>query len=267
MRIVYNYNSGKSKPSSARMHKAKSSINRMFRHYKPEKGEYRELVVEDAVAKKMKEIFCDFNNNDPKKGSGKDLYDYGLELVKQMSESVSYSSKDITSFVLSLEEFQESQAQGRSRVRMGLFLSALINNCKDKEFTIFTGQLSKKNYYIGYKNTKNILVEGDAGEYSGHKMGSGTLIIKGNSIFYVGGEMKGGNIVVKGNAGDYVGYRTEGGTITIEGNTGHQIGYEMRGGTIHLNGDYGLGTFGHDMKGGNIYHKGKLIVENGKVLI
>jgi len=38
----------------------------------------------------------------------------------------------------------------------------------------------------------------------------------------------------------------------------------MKDGKIHLNGDYkSLGDF---ILGGNIYHKGKLIVENGKRL-
>jgi len=40
------------------------------------------------------------------------------------------------------------------------------------------------------------------------------------------------------------------------------VGSEMKGGEIHLNGDYeGLSN---SISGGNIYHKDKLIVENGR---
>jgi len=39
----------------------------------------------------------------------------------------------------------------------------------------------------------------------------------------------------------------------------------MEGGKIHLNGDYE--SLDDYISGGNIYHKGKLIVENGMKLI
>jgi formylmethanofuran dehydrogenase subunit C len=51
------------------------------------------------------------------------------------------------------------------------------------------------------------------------------------------------------------------GDIVVEGNAGLNIGEAMTGGNIHLNGDYQLSD---RINGGNIYHKGKPIVLNGR---
>jgi len=109
----------------------------------------------------------------------------------------------------------------------GWYLSALINSSKDKDFKIFTNYLSKNIDFIGYENAKNIDVNGNVG-------------------WGVGNKMKRGEITVNGNAGRWV-------------------GWGMKRGKIHLNGDYeGLSDY---IPGGNIYHKGKLIVKGGRKLI
>jgi len=166
----------------------------------------------------------------------------------------------------------------------GCYLSALINGSKDKDFNIITNYLTKTIDYIGYKNTKNIDVNGSVGRWVGFRMEGGKITINGNTGWYVGDRMKDGKITVNGNAGVWVGFFMENGKITINGNAGDRVGYEMKdgkitikgnagdwigwymeGGKIHLNGDYE--SLSNYINGGNIYHKGKLIVENGRKLI
>ena len=52
--------------------------------------------------------------------------------------------------------------------------------------------------------------------------------------------------------------------ITIKGNAGKDVGHAMKGGAINLDGNYEEISWA--IKGGNIYHKGKLIVKDGKRL-
>jgi len=109
----------------------------------------------------------------------------------------------------------------------GFYLSALINKSKEQDFKIITNHLTKTISWIGYENVKNI--------------------------------------DVNGNVGYGVGWYMEEGKITVNGNAGNLVGNGMKGGEIHLNGDYE--SLSRNIFGGNIYHKGKLIVRNGRRLI
>lgn len=94
--------------------------------------------------------------------------------------------------------------------------------------------------YIGYKNRKNIRVNGDVG-------------------YHVGWSMESGSIIIDGDTGDETGIDMVGGSITINGNAGNAVGHWMKDGEIHLEGDYK--SISDGIKGGKIYHKGKLIRE------
>ena len=144
----------------------------------------------------------------------------------------------------------------------GCYLSALINGSKEQDFKIFTNYLIKTIDCIGYKNRKNIDVNGNAGRLVGGRMYDGKITVNGNAGSWVGWSMEGGKITINGNVGWGVGDGMKGGKITVNGNTGERAGIGMKRGEIHLNGDYeGLANYIH---GGNIYHKDKLIVENGR---
>ena len=189
-------------------------------------------------------------------------------------------SDNIIEFSLLLGEHENKQY---FEFFTGCYLSALINSSKDKDFKIITNYLSRTIDNIGYENAKNIDVNGNAGWWVGERMKNGKITIKGNAGDWVGWNMKNGKITIKGNAGDGVGDRMKNGKITVNGNAGWGVGLRMEDGEItingntewgvgvsmidgeiHLNGDYeSLGDYIH---GGNIYHKGKLIVENGRNL-
>ena len=180
-----------------------------------------------------------------------------LSLIK----SIRCSSKDITAFSLALTEFQERE---NFKEKAGIFLSALINNCSETEFTAITEHLSKLINYLGYMNTKNITVQGDVGDIVGCYMEKGLVTIHGNAEEFVGDGMKGGSITIKGDAGDNVGFGMKGGSITIKGNMGDDAGPYM-GDIAALESKYQ--SLGLAIEGGNIFHKSRQIVKNGKRLI
>jgi len=201
--------------------------------------------------------------------------------IAKSSAPIEIQSKEITEFSLLLGEHENNEY---FEDFTGLYLNALINKSNDKDFKIITNYLSKNIDYIGYKNRKNIDVNGNAGDWIGNgmkrgeitvngnvgyrvglNMEDGKITINGNAGYWVGGDMKNGEITINGNAEGEVGLGMKSGKITINGNAGDYVGYGMKGGEIHLNGDYeSLSDYIH---GGNIYHKGKLIVKGGRRLI
>jgi glutamate synthase domain-containing protein 3 len=135
-----------------------------------------------------------------------------------------------------LTEFQDEQD---FIWRAGLLLSALINNCEESSFVIHTDLLTQPLDYIGYGNTKNIIVQGDANHC-------------------VGRHMKNGTITVRGNAGSFVGEGMAGGVIIVEGNTGSRAGSSMTGGEIHTFGSH-IPVISSCFISGKIFHNEDLI--------
>ena len=214
--------------------------NDWFRNYVPEsEKKIRNLTIkEDETLKQLKETFRKFKPPWPSED-----WHGGYASVVPLIRNIKYSPKDITNFSLSLTEFQDEEVFS---TKAGFFLIALINESKENNFTIITEHLKHRIDRLGYHNTKNIIVQGDAGDWVGARMTRGTIIVKGNT-------------------GGVAGYRMEAGTITIKGNTGNLLGDEMNGGTIFLEGEYV--SISNYVKGGNIYHKGKPIAKDGRVLV
>jgi len=200
--------------------------------------------------------------------------------IAKSSAPSEISSNNITEFSLLLGE-HENKTYFRDFT--GCYLSALINGSDDKDFKIFTNYLSKTIDWIGYENAKNIDVNGNAGDRVGSDMKKGKITvngnagdevgcgmedgkitINGNAGYWVGDGMVDGKITINGNAGDLVGSDMKKGKITVNGNADGGVGSGMEGGKIYLNGDYK--SLAGYIPGGNIYHKGKLIVENGERL-
>jgi hypothetical protein len=177
--------------------------------------------------------------------------------ILKMARKSRYSAKDICAFSLALPEFQ---GDAFFRIRAGIFLSALINNCKDQEFVIHTAHLPPI-HFIGFDNKKNIVVEGDAGNRVGVGMKGGSIIVKGDAGMVIGGEMIDGTISILGNAGSHIGYFMQGGSITVGKHAGTEVGRRMHAGEIRLNGGYD--EIADYIQGGRIYHKRKLIWPRG----
>jgi hypothetical protein len=142
-------------------------------------------------------------------------------------------AKDVEAFSVQLAEFQH---ENEFPAKAGLFLSALINNSKDTVFTIQTYHLHTKIDVIGYRNRKDIVVNGGAGHCVGREMKSGTITVNGNVGECLGDHMSYGKITVNGNAGMWVGDEMDGGELRINGRCS-DISPLLRGGKVYFNGE------------------------------
>jgi hypothetical protein len=185
---------------------------------------------------------------------------------------LAYSPKDVEKFSLALAEYQDTEDFSW---KAGYFLSALINNCPESKFAVYTRHLDRRIVCLGVCNTKDIMMDGDAGNFLGYRMLGGRITVNGNTDDFAGrwmvdGEivingdggnslgdgMQGGKITVKGNVGYWAGQRMKKGEIVVNGNSGHDLGDDMQGGKIVVEGYAGwVGV----VRGGEIYHKGKRI--------
>ncbi len=184
-----------------------------------------------------------------------------------------YTAKNVRDFSFMLRDYQDREDFYLS----GLFLSALINAGRGKNFEVITRHLSKKLYFIGLESDKNILVIGDTGWQTGTRKYPGKLVIKGNTKGLTGAEMicegkiivhgdveentgiglRGGEIIVNGNVkGAGTGKSMRSGKITVNGTVDYSIGEEMTGGEIHVNGE--LAGIAKKCKG-TIYQRNKLL--------
>ncbi len=183
------------------------------------------------------------------------------KMLKRM-EKLRYSAKDIEDFSVVLSEFQGEMVFSNNA---GLFLSALINNCKEEGFVIHTAHLDAPIHCIGFGNRKKITVEGDAGVNVGREMDAGEIIVNGDADDTAGNTMRGGSIIVNGNCGETIGYDMAGGSILVNGNAGDEVGHEMRGGDIIVTGDTGLRT-GIMMHGGKVTVNGHAALFAGEAM-
>jgi hypothetical protein len=239
-------------------------------------------VSEDQVLAQMKQVWKAHDIPEIPGALETELY---YELISNLSLP-DYSSDDVEKLSLALAEFQNEKWFS---YKAGIFLSALINKGKEKDYTIHTQHLEPPIYYLGYRNRKNIIVEGDVGDHLGDSMKCGTIRVRGNGGTSVGNFMEGGLIIVEGNVKGNIGYSLEGGRIIVEGNASGCVGNGMNAGTITIkglvNGDIGPSMSGGEIHigggdyisvvfsffasnpCGKIYHMGKLIWDNGKYVI
>jgi len=207
------------------------------------------------------------------------IYDEQESLYQEL-ELEPVSSKNIVEFSLCLDSYQRLDNFYLS----GYFISRLINESSDKEFTIHTNYFDSLIDAIGYRNEKHITINGNVGNWVGDRMKSGEItingnvgcrvgwyiengiiIINGNSGGEVGRGMKNGKITINGNARDWVGEYMEKGSIIVQGNVGANVGRFMSGGNIIVKGNASdeLGSF---MSGGNIIVKGNASDELGSFM-
>ena len=184
----------------------------------------------------------------------KDRHPYRLAMI--LLEDVKYPARAVEQFSILIPEFQGPECFSRMA---GYFLTALVNNGRNFDYVLHTKHYGFAVSEIGTQNSKRIIVDGDVGNLAGTDMRSGRLLINGNADDSLGCAMKGGIIIINGNATEGVGSEMEGGTIIVKGNADRGVGFRMMGGEIHLEGDYK--SLDEDIKGGKIYHKGKLIVD------
>ena len=228
----------------------------LFEGLKPEEKqpEQKEFKVErtptlDALVKGFDKLFePNFNF---------DNYGFYQECEKQTPHN--YSARDIELFSLTLGKYEDTQDFRR---QAGLYISVLINKSSEEKFLVHTSHLpSGLDFLGGINQGKHITVKGDVGIRTAERMESGEIHIEGNEGGSGGSGMCGGKLYVHGNSGGMMAHEMFGGEIHIEGNVESTIGIDMTGGKVYIEGNYH--SWARNMRRGEIYHKGKLIVYNG----
>lgn len=210
-----------------------------FRRYKREEvhAVRAPKVKKNRTLRKLKASWKKFLRYESDPWDREELrYQKALDLVK----SRRYSAKDVEFFSFMLADFQNETS---FVPRAGLFLSALINNGADSDYVIHTHHLDEKPDYLGFRNTKNILVKGDVASYLGYGMQDGSIEVVGSTGQSVGIHMENGKITVRGNTGIWLGSSMTGGEIIVDGNTGTYVAHDISNSTIIVNGNVAGGFF------------------------
>lgn len=152
-----------------------------------------------------------------------------------------------------LEESADSIAKvgvaivGEHAGRIGDFFR--VTTCEISKQTpewIFCGDC-RHLYGLGHEHRLgSLIVDGDAGDYCGSCMLSGSIEIRENAGDFLaaptgsrGVGMRGGRLSVRGDVGRAAGFRMRGGTLSIGGDAGPQLAGLMVAGTITCDGSIG----------------------------
>jgi hypothetical protein len=133
----------------------------------------------------------------------------------------------------------------------GIFVSAFAEALEAQEIRV--PDMSDVSEF-GYRNSSDLIVEGDAGDSLGKMMETGKVTVKGDSDLNLANKMKGGEIEVKGNAKEI--WDIRGGRIVVQGSVEniYQVEGELtvKGDVERISGDEMLG------RGGEIRVEGEI---------
>ena len=180
-----------------------------------------------------------------------------LNIYKKIKD-YEFNSEHLTPFIELVSLYQDNDGFSNA---LGLFLSALINACKEDNLEIITSGLDVPINMLGYKNKKSFEVFGDVGLGFGESMDSGEVVVNGNAGSHLAYRMSGGSIILKGNAKNYLGCLMESSKLIIEGNAGVGLCERMKNSEVHLNGNFG--RINYHYSNTYIYYKYQLLFLNG----
>ncbi len=194
-----------------------AAANSRFDKYKPEPHKsVRQLKIEgaeDETPNQLKDAWSRLELNT----TSEFTYIDAFRLIRHLD----YSTKDVEKFSIALAEFQD---EIKFAERAGIFLSALINNGKDKNYVVHANHLNVLLDCIGFRNRKNIKVEGSIGKCVGYSMLSGIIFVNGDVGNAIGHAMQGGKIYIVGERG-LLGEYIAGGRIYVRGEIILSIGF------------------------------------------
>ncbi len=157
-----------------------------------------------------------------------------------------YTKEDIEKFSFQLAEIQNNFPNNYQGTQFsnytGLFLSALINihHAKTKttnEYIIHTMQFDSPLNNLCYKNTANVRVIGNVGDYFCVEMIFGNVHLEGNSGDYACANMIDGTVQIDGNAAKNICTQMKEGNVTVKGSTEGCPAHTMYGGNLHIYGN------------------------------
>lgn len=146
-----------------------------------------------------------------------------------LGEAVKAGPKDIMEFSCGLKPYRAKPGAGW---KTGLFISALINRSEWPHFVLEPLGAGQPLDYLGYRNNKNLVVIGTAGNRLGWEMSGGSIYVDGDAGNEAGGRMSDGKIWVQGDAGERAGMGMRGGLLHIRGKPGKETGHQRQGGII-----------------------------------
>ncbi len=126
-------------------------------------------------------------------GDHKCLYS---DLMERLAKGPAYSAEDVELFSIALKPMEQEED---FVTKCGVFLSALVNSGKEGSFRITTAHLDEPPEFLGYRNRKELLISGDAGNCVGHDMSCGKITVQGNAGCFAGLGMGGGELHLEGD--------------------------------------------------------------------
>ena len=150
------------------------------------------------------------------------------EACEQLA-AIQSGSKDVMAFSRKLKSHRHMEGIA---AKAGLFISAMVATSAEQQFVISPNGLDKPLEYIGYENSKELVIIGDAGAHLGFRMTGGSIFVDGDAGTETGAHMTDGTIWVQGDAAERAGLFMRGGRIHIRGRAGKDLGHGRVGGTI-----------------------------------
>ena len=139
------------------------------------------------------------------------------EVAEKYVREIDYSAEDIEDFCFALENTQKIPYLIPGPA--GVYISALCNYAKEEEITLKLSELKTEINLIGFRlpKRKRLVIEGDAGDFTGIGLEGGELVVEGNAKNWTGAGMRSGKILAKKNVGLHTGEWMMGGEIYVGG--------------------------------------------------
>ena len=139
------------------------------------------------------------------------------EVAEGYIKEIDYTAEDIEDFCFALENTQKIPYLIPGPA--GLYISALCNYAQEVEIVLNLSELKTEINLLGFRLSKNrrLVIEGDAGDFTGIGLEGGELVVEGNAKNWTGAGMRSGKITVKKNIGLHTGEWMMGGEIHVGG--------------------------------------------------
>ena len=139
------------------------------------------------------------------------------EVAERYVKEIDYAAEDIEDFCFAFENTQKIPYLIPGPA--GLYISALCNYAKEEEIILKLSELKTEINLLGFRLSKGrrLVIEGDAGDFTGIGLEGGELVVEGNAKNWTGAGMRSGKITVKKNIGLHTGEWMMGGEICVGG--------------------------------------------------
>ncbi len=168
--------------------------------------------------------------------------------IAKIVDGFKCDQKQLDLIIITLTQFQN---EPDFSLKAGLFISALINEGKGREYSINVTAYDKPLDCLAYRNKKKVVIEGNVGDRLAWGILRGKVTLNGSCREGVAQMARGGRVFVNGNADDVAGIEMNGGFLAIRGNAGDRLGEFNKGGRTRVLGNCGA-KVGDNMERGVI---------------